>query len=225
MSPPVGNAMNALNAPRPKVSPFSATEIGHNTGGSLNAGRQFMRQHFRDEAVQVSQYLTGIHHARKLGHMQVNYADTVDKMSALQSMKPTATAHVPQTDHPAVGGGGGGGGHGGSSKPQSKNTQADQLQYTQLVSQMNAQVAAEQSLNHRKRLHNREVGRKALLHDVMRGTAPIPRVELYPQGVTHTQMLAMTGTLAMPSASIIPPQQPPRKRWLGEGEGWGPTPR
>jgi len=215
-----GHAVNALNAPRPKVSPFAATEIGHNTGGSLNAGRQFMRQHFKEEAAQVTQYLTGIHHARKIGHMQVNYSDTVDKMSASQAAKSTSTIQVPQTDASGFGGG-----HGGQARPQSKTTQADRQAYSQWVDQMNTQVAAEQSLNHRKRLHNREVGRKALVHDVMAGTAPIPKVELYPQGVTHTQMLAMTGTLAMPSASIIPPHQPPRKKWLGEGEGWGPTPR
>ena len=215
---PAGHAVNALNAPRPSVSPFAATEIGHNTGGTLNAGRQFMRQHFKEEAGQVTQYLQGIHHARKIGHMQVNYGDTVEKMSASQASKGP-TSHVPQTEPGTASI------PGGHSKPQSKNTAADQLAYSQLVSQMNQQVQSEQSLNHRKRLHNREVGRKALIHDVMAGTAPIPKVELYPQGVTHTQMLAMTGTLAMPSANIVPPTQAPRKKWLGEGEGWGPTPR
>ena len=215
---PSGHAVNALNAPRPKVSPFAATEIGHSTDGSLNASRQFMRQHFKDEAVQVTQYLKGIHHARKIGHMQVNYSDTVNKMSTFQSSKEQK-ACAPHTDYIAAPA------SEGHSKPQSKNTQAAQLAYSQLVTQMNTQIQSEQSLNYRKRLHNREVGRKALLHDVMAGTAPIPKVELYPQGVTHTQMLAMTGTLAMPSASTIPPMQQPRKKWLGEEEGWGPTPR
>lgn len=200
--------LNALTAPRPKVSPFAATEIGHgNNSGASNL--TFMKQHFKQEAGQVTEYLQGIHHARKIGHMQVNYSETVDRMSKAQAAKPVV---LPSREQPA-------------GKLTSKQTAADQMQYTELMSTMNANVSKEQNLNFRKRLHNREVGRKAIINDVMAGTAPIPKVELYPQGVTHIQMLAMTGTLAMPSAHIIPPTQPPRKKWMGEGEGWGPTPR
>jgi len=198
--------VNALTAPRPKVSPFAATEIGHSgTGGN---DFSYAKKHFRQEAQEVGSYLTGIHHARKIGHMQVNYGETVAKMSKAQE-SVALTLKPPQK--PAT-------------RVQSKQTAADQQNYSQLMSSMNSTVKQEQGDNYLRRLHNREVGRKAVINDVMAGTAPIPKVELYPQGVTHTQMLAMTGTLAMPTPTV-PAAQPPRKKWLGEGVGWGPTPR
>jgi hypothetical protein len=195
-------------APKVKVSPFAATEIGHSKSGD-SSNFAFMKQHFREEAGQVTKYLRGVHHARKIGHMQVAYSETIEKMSKAQVEKPVVLA--PQAP-PAA-------------RVTSKQTSQDQMQYAQLMQTMNASVASEQSLNFKKRLHNREVGRRAILNDVMAGTAPIPKVELYPQGVTHTQMLAMTGTLAMPSAHTLPPEPKARKKWMGEGEGWGPTPR
>jgi len=197
---------NALTAPRPKVSPWAATEIGH----SASSGNDFTfaNQHFRKEAGDVSSYLTGIHHARKIGHMQVNYGETVEKMSKYQDRIPLTR---PEPAQP-------------TQKVQSKFTQRDQQSYSDLVQSMNESVKKEQSENYLRRLHNREVGRKAIINEVMAGTAPIPKVELYPQGVTHTQMLAMTGTLAMPTPTV-PKPPPPRKKWMGEGEGWGPTPR
>jgi hypothetical protein len=218
MSPPgsssTGTTFMGSDLPQRKVSPFAATEIGLNTGGVLNESRSFMKQHFREEAHQVTHYLKGVHHARKIGHMQVNYSETVEKMSKGQTLKDTVLPSYQSNSH-----------GGQSEKPQSKNSATDQMKYHEFMQTMNACVAKEQELNHLKRMHNREVGRKAVLREVMDGTAPMPKVELYPQGVKHTQMLAMTGTLAMPSPHIIPPKQPPRKKWLGEGVGWGPTPR
>ena len=198
--------MNALTAPRPKVSPWAATEIGHSSSNGNDF--TFAKNYFCKEAVEIGDYLKGKHHAGKIGHMQVNYSETVNKMSKAQGQRPMNIAQSPGT----------------AKKVQSKNTVADQMKYTQVVESMNKSVAKESSENYLRRLHNREVGRKAILNDVMAGTAPIPKVELYPQGVTHTQMLAMTGTLAMPTPTV-PAAQPPRKKWLGDGEGWGPTPR
>ena len=197
---------NALTAPRKEVSPWAATEIGHS--GQSGNDFTFAKKHFQKEAKEVGEYLTGIHHARKLGHMQVNYGDTVDKMSKAQMEVPLTLTQPP----------------GPKAKVESKNTAADQMKYSQLIDTMNENVRQEQSDNYLRRLHNREVGRKAIINDVMAGTAPIPKVELFPQGVTHTQMLAMTGTLAMPTPTVPAPQEP-RKKWLGEDKGWGPTPR
>ena len=175
--------VNALTAPRPKVSPWAATEIGHSASGN---DFSYAKNHFRQEAQEIGTYLTGIHHARKLGHMQVNYGETVSKMSKAQesvALTLKAPAKPPQ-------------------RVQSKQTAADQQSYSQLMTSMNNTVRQEQGDNYLRRLHNREVGRKAIINDVMAGTAPIPKVELYPQGVTHTQMLAMTGTLAMPTPTV-----------------------
>ena len=191
---------------RKPVSQFSATEIGQGGGGDPFA---FQKKHFREEAGRVSQFLQGVHPARKIGHMQVNYAESVNKLSKMQ--QEVAVVLKPQ---PAS-----------QTKMMSTNSAADSLKMSQVMDQMGKDVASERSRNYLKRTHNREVGRKAIVDEVMAGRAPIPKVELYPQGVTHTQMLAMTGTLAMPSPHTIPAPQPPRKKWMGEAIGWGETPR
>ena len=72
---------------RKPVSQFSATEIGQGGGGDPF---EFQRKHFREEAGRVSEYLQGVHPARKIGHMQVNYSDTVNRMSKMQAEVPTA---------------------------------------------------------------------------------------------------------------------------------------
>lgn len=48
----------------------------------------------------------------------------------------------------------------------------------------------------------------------------MPNHVLFPVGASHTQILAMTGTLKAPRADIIPPAIPRTTKWKGEGEGW-----
>jgi len=200
-----------------KVSPFAATEIGQGGGAE---DRAHYKRHFREEAGQVTEYLRGVHHARKLGFMQVNYADTVNKLSKAQEnvsvMLPPAHLAT-QAHNPTV------------STVTSKNTQQDALNFTQYQQQMNEHVSRESQLNLLKRYHNREVGRKAIATEVMAGTAPMPKAglggDIFPQRCTHTQVLAMTGKLCMPSPHTVPAAPLPRKKWLGEGEGWSATPR
>ena len=196
-----------MEPPARKVSPWSATEIGHGSGGGVD--NSHIRTHFRAEGLVISDFLKGSHPARKLGHMQVNYGDTCTKLSNFQETKPTVLAPPPE---PAQG-------------PRSKNTQMEQTRLRASEDMMNTAVRQEQSDNWLKRMHNREVGRRAQVNEIMAGTAPKPKVELFPQKCTHTQILAMTGTLAAPRADIIPEAPMPRKKWLGEGVGWGPTPR
>lgn len=43
---------------------------------------------------------------------------------------------------------------------------------------------------------------------------------IFPQKATHTQILAMTGSLKAPDANKIPPEVPRNKKWLGDGKGW-----
>jgi len=168
-----------------------------------------IRKHFREEGGRVTEYLKGSHHARKLSHMQVAYGDTVGKLSNFQEQVPTVLKK------PEV----------AMRQTMSKNTEVEQMRLRQAEDTMNVAVKSEQQNNWLKRMHNREVGRKAQVSDIMAGTAPYPKVELFPQKCTHSQILAMTGTLAAPRADIIPAAPAPRKKWLGEGEGWGPTPR
>ena len=190
-----------------KVSPWAATEIGHGSGGGVD--NSHIRKHFREEGLVISDFLKGSHPARKLGHMQVNYSDTCTKLSKFQETKPTVLTKPPA---PVPG-------------KKSKNTELEQTRLRATEDAMNMAVRQEQSNNWLKRMHNREMGRKAQVNEIMAGTAPKPKVELFPQKCTHTQILAMTGTLAAPRADIIPEPPLPRKKWLGEGVGWGSTPR
>lgn len=197
--------MDTSGQPR-KVSPWSATEIGHSSAGPDNRG---MKKHFREEGQKITEFLKGSHHARKLSHMQVSYSDTVGKLSKFQEEVPTMMKK-PETE---------------MRKITSKNTEVEQMRLRAAEDSMNASVKIEQQNNWCKRMHNREIGRKALVNEIMAGTAPYPTVELFPQKCTHSQILAMTGTLAAPSPHNIPAAPLPRKKWMGEGVGWGPTPR
>lgn len=48
----------------------------------------------------------------------------------------------------------------------------------------------------------------------------MPNHVLFPQGATHEQILAITGTLKAPDPRIIPPAIPKLKKWKGDNEGW-----
>ena len=189
-----------------KVSPWAATEIGHSTVGPDNSS---IKNHFREEGLKITDYLKGSHHTRKLSHMQVNYSSTVGLLSQMQEEKPTVL-RKPETE---------------TQKTMSKNTEVEQMRLRAAEDAMNSSVKIEQQNNWLKRMHNREVGRKAQVNEIMAGTAPMPKVELFPQKCTHSQILAMTGSLAAPSPHNIPAAPLPRKKWMGEGIGWGPTPR
>ncbi len=98
---------------------------------------------------------------------------------------------------------------------ESSNMKLQQYQQT-----MSENIRVERELNERKRLYNREVGRKAVVNAVLAGTAPMPKPMLYPQKATHVQILAMTGNLKAPNANIVPPLVQRNKKWLGDGVGW-----
>jgi hypothetical protein len=92
--------------------------------------------------------------------------------------------------------------------------------YQEYVSAMNDNIAKEYFINDRKRRYNKESGRKAVVNEIMTGKAPESKVYLFPFKATHTQILAMTGTLKSPDANIIPPEVPRGRRWLGENLGF-----
>jgi len=190
------------------VSQFAATEIGQ---GRVVDPRAHYKDHFKQEAKQVTEYLTGIHHARKLDFMQVGYSDTITKLSKLQADKPVVLQQ-PVAPEPAK---------------TSTNTAADLIRLRQWEQQMSSTIAKESNDNRMKRYKNREVGRKASVNEIMTGKFTSMGEEkhglgydLFPQKCTHTQILAMTHSLAMPSADVIPAPPPPRRKWLGEGMGW-----
>ena len=208
-----------------KTSPFSATEIGQNNSTGYGP---LIRSHFREESKVVCEQLQGIHYARKLGFMQVNYSDTVNKMSDFQKIKPvTLDGTLTTTSHSNT----------NSLNSTMTNTHGHKQDNTNGIgynnfsmnksmkmreyeAQMAKNVSEESQLNYRKRLYNREVGRKAAVNEIMAGSAPMPKYVLFAQKMNHNQILAMTGSLAAPDARNVPPLVPKRKKWLGEGVGW-----
>lgn len=160
-----------------------------------------LREIFAQEAREVSQFLQGIHHSRKISHQQVNYSETVTKLSKMQQNVPVQAPVVESRSHEA--------------------TQAPpSLRLQEYQARMSENIRAEREINERKRLYNREVGRKAVVNTVLAGTAPMPKPMLYPQKATHVQILAMTGNLKAPNPHLVPPVVQRNKKWLGDGVGW-----
>jgi hypothetical protein len=183
-------------------SQFSATMIGQN-GPSDRLSKA--REVFQNEAGEISSYLQGIHHSRKIAHQQVNYSDTVARLGKYQSEVPLYLQKTTEVNpHATVAFGNGSG----------------EYRISEYNQKMGQYIIKEKDMNDRKRLWNRETGRKAVLNDVLAGTGPIPKGFLFPQKATHTQILALTGTLKAPDASIVPPRVARGKKWLGEGVGW-----
>ena len=54
----------------------------------------------------------------------------------------------------------------------------------------------------------------------MQGTGKVEKEYLFPNKISHNQVLAMTGTLSMPDAHSVPPEIPKAKKWLGDDKGW-----
>lgn len=127
-----------------KVSQFSATQIGaiENVGN-----RAIIRQQFKEEAGEVLQHLKGVHHCRKISHMQTYYPGTIDRLS-----QEKQEAHL--TRSPAI-----------STLPHSRAVAAAQ-NHSQFFSTMNSNIHQEHDINQRKRYYNREVGRKAAVDQV-----------------------------------------------------------
>lgn len=184
-----------------KPSPFSATQIGLNATEDRHAAARAV---FQEESKAVSQYLQGVHHSRKIGHQQVNYNDTVAKLGKLQATTPV---YVVRNDTPAAG-------------VSSIIQPGREMKINEFNAKMSGLIKKEQDINERKRMHNKESGRIAVVDKVIAGTAPMPKPILFPQKATHVQVLALTGNLKAPDANILPPRLPRPKKWLGEGQGW-----
>lgn len=204
----LGVTLTASGKPR-IVSEFAVTQIGINP--PIGNGKR-INQQFRGEAAEVTSFLQGVHHSRKIAHQQVSYSDTVSKLSKIQSTVPvvltnTSPAHITES----------------STKPLSKTTEIMTNTIKQYEETMSKRIDEEHHWNQRKRLYNREIGRKAQVNEIMTGKAPMPKVELFAQKMTHTQCLALTGKLAAPSPHIPVPDdviQRKGKKWMGEGIGW-----
>jgi hypothetical protein len=160
---------------------------------------------FEREAVEISGFLRGIHHSRKIAHQQVNYSDTVSKLGKFQQEVPVYIEKRDEVDHNSSSGFG---------------STAAGYKAKEFNEKMSQYIVGEKDMNDRKRIYNREVGRKAVVNKIIDGTAPMPKPLLFPQKATHTQILALSGTLKAPDARIVPPRIDRGKKWLGDGVGW-----
>lgn len=180
-------------------SPFSATMIGiHDNNKSTNSPSS-PAQVYKKESKEVLSFLEGVHHSRKISHQQVNYADTVQKLSRMQSSVPTYTQNI-------------------VNKPQENIVHS--MKYKEFNDKMNGNTRTEQDLNYRKRLYHREIGRVSAVDGILSGKAPPSVDRIFPQKASHTQVLAITGTLKAPNANIQPPTVPRPKKWMGDDAGW-----
>jgi hypothetical protein len=146
--------------------------------------------------------------------MQVNYSSTVQRLSngLVKQNSNNMSGLISGNDHRAP-----------PPKPV-RNTSGDTAQaiikMSDFQNQMSGHTHKEHGFNERKRVFNRETGRKSMVEEIFQGTAPAQKCEIFPQKITHSQMLAMTGNLAAPDARKEAPEIRKGKKWLGDGVGW-----
>ena len=164
---------------------------------------------FRAEAKEVASYIRNIHHSRKISHIQVNYPETVEKLSKLQQIRDESVLHGTNVRREMP-----------RSASQELVKQQKEYKLKDFEENMKSYIQSERFINIRKKEFNRETGRKAVVNQVIQGTAPMPNHVLFPLGATHEQILAMTGTLKAPDARKVPPAIPKIKKWKGDNVGW-----
>ena len=109
------------------------------------------REIFEQEAAEISSYLRGVHHSRKIAHQQVNYADTVSKLGKFQQEVPV---YLQKTEAPSF-----------SASQGFGNTEKG-FRMQEYTNKMGTYILSEKDMNDRKRLFNREAGRKAIVNEV-----------------------------------------------------------
>ena len=124
---------NLPQQPTRTVSRFAATEIGQ---GRTTDDRAHFKEHFKQEGRQISEYLQGVHHSRKLDWMQVGYDETSQKLSKMQASIPVVLKKL-QTESPQM---------------TSKDTASKMITLRALEEQMNKTISLESYNNQLKRL-------------------------------------------------------------------------
>lgn len=130
------------------VSVYSATMIGYQ---EPNPHHQLLKHQYKDEHKVVSTFIKDIHHSRKLSHMQVNYGNTVDKLSH-ELKNDTRTLYLTKlkTDY---------------QRPTLKNNKNIHKE-KDFMNNMKEHIKKETFINERKRLYNDAQSRKSLAHEV-----------------------------------------------------------
>ena len=118
------------------------------------------RQVFESEAREITDYLKGVHHSRKISHQQVNYSETVQKLSQLQAQNDArltmlSTASVGQVAKLPI-----------TMTATDKAIMNKQMKLSEFQDQLNKNIAQEHFMNERKRAFNREASRQAVVDKV-----------------------------------------------------------
>lgn len=118
-----------------------------------------LREIFIQEAREITAYIKDIHHSRKISHQQVNYPETVQKLSNILSEKSFQSfSSGNQLNQPMA--------RTETDFHKSMNLEARTMKLKEHQQKMIDHMKAERHINERKRLYNREIGRKAVVNQV-----------------------------------------------------------
>ena len=131
---------------RKQPSPWSVTMIGVNQGKGTGSS---VKQYYVNESKELTKFIGGVHHSRKISHQQVNYGETVKKLSKMQEKVPTYRTQEMNTN------------------PLETTKPAPNEKYQEYQARINSTVKSESGLNFKKRLYNREAGRVSQVNEVL----------------------------------------------------------
>ena len=138
------HSIRIIMSSRP-ISSWSSLNIGLQKSSEESSS---MKRQFREEAHRITKYLEGVHHSQKQSHAQTNYSETVLKLSKV-GQEPQV--HLKRPPPPKI---------------YSSNRDMVLRRQEDTIAAMNKNTFTEHDLNHRKRAHNREVSRVAVLNSV-----------------------------------------------------------
>jgi hypothetical protein len=117
------------------------------------------RNIFLQEAREITKYTKDVHHSRKISHQQVNYPDTVHKLSSILT-KTSLSSQQNSTQCVASD-------FNGRDTYKIQNQEAKTFKLKEHQEQLQSYMVEERYMNVRKRLYNRELGRKAVVNQVL----------------------------------------------------------
>ena len=127
------------------ISSWSSLNIGLQKSSEESSS---VKRQFREEAHRITKYLEGVHHSQKQSHAQTNYSETVLKLSKVGQEPQAYLKRPPPT------------------RIYSSNHDMVVRRQEDTIAGMNKNAFTEHDFNHRKRAHNREVSRVAVLNSV-----------------------------------------------------------
>jgi hypothetical protein len=117
------------------------------------------REMFIQEAKEVSNMLNGVHHTRKLSHLQINYPETVQRLSQLQTDRTMSLSSSQANLFPSQT-------LSTTLDPKDRVKEFKQTKLHEYQAAMKSHLVEERLINFRKKEYYREMGRKAVVNQV-----------------------------------------------------------